>query len=87
VAIKDWTFIFGPDFCAGIGNGILLGYLMYTSRLVPRRMALLGVIGGPLAVAAATGELFGLIEQASAWDFLLTLPETLGSCRLASGSL
>jgi Domain of unknown function (DUF4386) len=75
VAIKDWTFIFGPDFCAGIGNGILLGYLMYTSGLVPRRMALLGVIGGPLAVVAATGELFGLIEQASAPDFLLTLPE------------
>jgi Domain of unknown function (DUF4386) len=75
VAIKDWTFIFGPDFCAGIGNGILLGYLMYTSGLVPRRMALLAVIGGPLAVASATGELFGLIEQTSALDFLLTLPE------------
>jgi hypothetical protein len=54
VAIHDWTFLFGPDFCAGIGNGILLGYLMYTSGLVSRRMALLGVIGGPLAVASAT---------------------------------
>jgi hypothetical protein len=75
VAIHDWTFLFGPDFCAGIGNGILLGYLMYTSGLVPRRMALLGVIGGPLAVASATLTLFGLIEQTSALDFLLTLPE------------
>jgi uncharacterized protein DUF4386 len=75
VAIHDWTFLFGPDFCAGIGNGILLGYLMYTSGLVSRRMALLGVIGGPLAVASATLTLFGLIEQTSALDFLLTLPE------------
>jgi hypothetical protein len=75
VAIHDWTFLFGPDFCAGIGNGILLGYLMYTSGLVPRRMALLGVIGGPLAVVSATATLFGLIEQTSAPDFLLTLPE------------
>jgi Domain of unknown function (DUF4386) len=75
VAIHDWTFLFGPDFCAGIGNGILLGYLMYTSGLVPRRMALLGVIGGPLAVVSATLTLFGLIEQTSAPDFLLTLPE------------
>jgi hypothetical protein len=75
VAIHDWTFLFGPDFCAGIGNGILLGYLMYTSGLVPRRMALLGVIGGPLAVVSATLTLFGLIEQTSALDGLLTLPE------------
>jgi hypothetical protein len=75
VAIHDWTFLFGPDFCAGIGNGILLGYLMYKSGLVSRRMALLGVIGGPLAVASATLTLFGLIEQTSALDFLLTLPE------------
>jgi Domain of unknown function (DUF4386) len=75
VAIKDWTFLFGPDFCAGIVNGILLDYLMYTSGLVPRRMALLGVIGGPVAVASASGELFRLIEQTSALDFLLTLPE------------
>ena len=75
VAIHDWTFLFGPDFCSGIGNGILLGYLMYTSGLVPRRMALLGVIGGPLAVLSAILTLLGLIEQTSALDVLLTLPE------------
>ncbi len=83
VAIHDWTFLFGPDFCAGIGNGILLGYLMYTSGLVPRRMALLGVIGGPLAVVSATLTLFGLIEQTSAPDFLLTLPEIAWELSLA----
>jgi hypothetical protein len=49
VALHDWTFLLGPQFCAGFGNGILLGYLMYRSGLVPRRMALLGLIGGPLA--------------------------------------
>ena len=47
VAVKDWTFLFGPGLCAGIGNGILLGYLMYTSRLVPRYLAVLGLVGGP----------------------------------------
>ena len=36
-AIKDWTFLFGPGFVVGIGNGLLLGYLMYRSELVPRR--------------------------------------------------
>ena len=49
VALHDWTFLLGPQFCAGFGNGILLGYLMYRSGLVPRGMALLGLIGGPLA--------------------------------------
>lgn len=48
VAVHDWTFLLGPSFCAGFGNGILLGYLMFRSGLVPRRMALIGVIGGPL---------------------------------------
>jgi hypothetical protein len=47
VAIHDQTFLLGLAFCAGFGTGLLLGYLVYRSGLVPRRMALLGVIGGP----------------------------------------
>ena len=46
VALHDWTFLFGPSILAGVGNGMLLGYLMYRSGLVPRRMAMLGLIGG-----------------------------------------
>ena len=59
VAIHDWTFLLGPAFCAGCGTGLLLGYLMYKSGLVPRRMAMLGLIGGPLIFASATAILFG----------------------------
>ena len=47
-ALKDWTFLFGPGLVVPFGNGLLLGYLMYTSGLVPRRMTWLGLIGGPL---------------------------------------
>ena len=47
-ALKDWTFLFGPGFIVPFGNGLILGYLMYKSGLVPRRMAWLGLIGGPL---------------------------------------
>jgi hypothetical protein len=36
VAVHDATFLLGPGFLAGLGNGILLGYLMYRSGLVPR---------------------------------------------------
>ena len=44
----EWAFEWGPELVAGIGNGLLLGYLMYRSALVPPRMALSGLIGGPL---------------------------------------
>src|SRR3954447_9100330 len=45
-AIKDWTFLLGPGWVVGWGNGMILGYLMYRSELVPRRAAWLGLIGG-----------------------------------------
>jgi hypothetical protein len=77
VAIHDQTFLLGPAFCAGFGNGLLLGYLMYTSGLVPRRMALLGLIGGPMAVATATAVLFGAYDQTSAVNSLFTVPEAV----------
>ncbi len=75
VAIHDGTFLLGPAFCAGLGNGIMLGYLMYASGLVPRPMAVLGMVGGTLAFATATAVLFGAYEQTSGPSFLLTLPE------------
>jgi Domain of unknown function (DUF4386) len=82
VAIHKWTFLLGPAFCAGLGNGLLLGYLMYTSGLVPRRMALLGLIGGPLAVATAIAVLFGAYDQTSAINFVFTVPEILWEASL-----
>ena len=83
VALKDWTFLLGPAFCAGLGNGILLGYLMYKSGLVPRGMAMLGLIGGTLAFATATAVLFGAYEQTSAISFVFTIPEILWEASLA----
>jgi hypothetical protein len=75
VAFHDWTFLLGPSLCAGIGNGLLLGYLMFRSGLVPRRLALIGLVGGPLAIAAAGGALFGVYDQNSDPQLFLTLPE------------
>jgi Domain of unknown function (DUF4386) len=82
VAVHDRTFLLGPAFCAAFGNGILLGYLMYRLKLVPRRIALLGVIGGPLAFASATAVLFGAYEQTSGASFIATLPEILWEASL-----
>jgi Domain of unknown function (DUF4386) len=82
VAIHKWTFLLGPGFVAGAGNGLLLGSLMYRSGLVPRPMALLGLIGGSLACVAATLELFGVIEQVSAAAAIMTLPEAIWEASL-----
>jgi hypothetical protein len=73
--IHEWASLFGPTYCAGFGNGILLGSLLYRSGLVPRRMALLGLIGGPLICAAATAVLFGVVERTAGPAFLANVPE------------
>jgi hypothetical protein len=83
VAVHDGTFLLGPQFCAGFGNGLLLGYLMYRSGLVPRGMALIGLIGGPLAFAGGTAVLFGLFDQSSGPLFVLTAPEIVWEASLA----
>ena len=77
VAVHDWTFLLGPGFLAPLGNGILLGYLMYRSGLVPRGMAMLGLIGGPLLIASFVAVLFGVFEQVSLPAAIATIPEFL----------
>jgi uncharacterized protein DUF4386 len=76
-AIKDWTFVLGPGFIVGLGNGLLLGYLMYRSGLVPRPMAVLGLIGGPLVCASGIAVLFGVFEEGGAGQGIATVPEFL----------
>jgi hypothetical protein len=77
VALHDWTFLFGPGIVVGIGNGLILGYLMYTSRLVPRGLAMLGLIGGPLIIVSGVGTLFGVIEAGGVVQLIATIPEFL----------
>jgi hypothetical protein len=83
VALHDRTFLLGPAFCAGFGNGILLGYLMYRSKLVPRPWAVVGIIAGCIAFASASAVLFGLYEQVSSVSFLFTVPEIVWELFLA----
>ena len=75
VAVHDWTFLIGPGWIVGVGNGLILGYLMYRSGLVPRRMAMLGLIGGPLIIISGTAVLFNVIQPGSAPQVIATIPE------------
>jgi hypothetical protein len=81
VAVHDWTFLFGPGFCVGVGNGIILGYLMWKSGLVPRRMAMLGLIGGPLVLIRAILILFDVVGPGAAIA-VLVIPEILWEAAL-----
>ena len=75
VAIHDWTFLLGPGWVVGVGNGLILGWLMYRSGLVPRGMALLGLVAGPVLLAGGTAALLGVIELDSALWTLAAGPE------------
>lgn len=71
----EWAFLFGPGLVVGFGNGLMLGYLMHRSGLVPRGMAMLGLIGGPLLILSFVLQLFDVAHQGSSATNLLALPE------------
>jgi hypothetical protein len=73
VATYNATFLLGQTLMPAI-NALLLGSLLYRSRLVPRVLPVMGLIGAPLLIAAFVAILFGGIEQISAWTAIATLP-------------
>lgn len=89
VAIHDWTFLLGPGVIPGV-NALLLGYILYRSRLVPRVIPALGLIGAPLLLASATAIMFGVYEQVSVISAMSAIPialweGTLGVWLIAKG--
>lgn len=73
VAVYNWTFLLGQSLMPAI-NALLLGTLLYRSRLVPRALPVLGLIGAPLLLAADIATLFGAIGQFSALAAVAALP-------------
>jgi len=62
VAFQDFTFLVGPGFICGT-NTVLMAWIMCKSGLVPRFIAVLGLIGGPLVFAVNVVKMFGYSEQ------------------------
>src|SRR3954453_16151883 len=78
--IKDWTFLLGPGWVVGWGNGLILAYLMYRSELVPRAEWWLGFIGGTLLIPTGTAILLTGNDPSDALRSLqaiATIPEFL----------
>jgi hypothetical protein len=76
-ATYDWAFLFGPGLVVGFGNGLILGYLMYKSGLVPRKMAMFGLVGGPMLIISFGLILFGVYDNGPGPAGLMALPEII----------
>jgi len=75
VAVRNWTFVLGPGFCAGVGNGLILGYMMYRSGLMPRGLAMLGLIAGSLICISGLGVVLDVIPRGGTAQAIATIPE------------
>jgi Domain of unknown function (DUF4386) len=73
VELRQWTFLVGPGLIPGV-NALFLGYALYRSRLVPRLIPTIGLVGAPLIFASATGTLFGAWDQVSVLGGIGALP-------------
>ena len=75
VAIRNWTFVLGPGFIAGLGNGLILGYMMYRSGLMPRGLSMLGLIGGTLICITGLGVVLDVFARGGTAQAIATVPE------------
>ena len=82
VSMYEFGFLFGPGLVVGFGNGLILGWLMYRSGLVPRRLAMVGLIAGPCLIIAFVLVLFGVIETGSPGQALFSFPEMVWEAAL-----
>jgi len=72
IALRDWSFALGTGVPAL--NAVLLGWLLYTSRLVPRPIPVLGLIGAPMFASWLVGYILGITDGASAWHTIGVAP-------------
>jgi len=73
VAWYEWTTLLGPGLVCGT-NTVLMAYLMYRSRLVPRIIPILGLVGGPLIFVVTVVKMFGILEQLPEWTGITVIP-------------
>lgn len=73
VGLYEFSFRVGPNLVLATST-VVLAYALFRSRLVPRWIAMLGLVGGPLIFAWATGSTFGLWDHFSVWGGVVTVP-------------
>ncbi|HEY6570705.1 MAG TPA: DUF4386 domain-containing protein [Candidatus Limnocylindrales bacterium] len=72
VTVRNWSFVLGTGVPAL--NAVMLGWLMYKSRLVPRAIPVIGLIGAPLFTSWIIGYVLGVTESGTAWHAIGVAP-------------
>jgi len=73
ISLYDRIFLLSQSFIPAV-NALLIGSLLYQSRLVPRWLPLLGFTGMTLLVAGDGAVLFGVIGQHASTTGLFAIP-------------
>ena len=76
ITMYDRIFLLSGSFFPAL-NALLIGSLLYQSRLVPRGLALIGIVGGPILLAGYIAVMFGLIGQHAPLATLSSIPVAL----------
>ncbi|MBV9175259.1 MAG: DUF4386 domain-containing protein [Chloroflexi bacterium] len=71
--LYDRIFLLSQSLMPAV-NDLVLGILLYQSRLVPRVLPLIAFIGAPLLLASDGAVLFGLLDRTSGATALAALP-------------
>src|SRR6202043_1940747 len=74
--LYDRIFLQGQSFMPAV-NDLLLGFLLYQSRLVPRVLSLIGIVGGPILLAGYIAVMFGLLGQHAPLATFSSIPVAL----------
>ena len=82
LTFHHWTFTFGPNIALGPST-FMIGYILYTSRAVPRVIGIMGMVGGPLILICGILVMFGAFSQVSLWAGLLAIPVFIYEMTLA----
>ncbi len=72
ITLYDRIFLLGQSFMPAL-NDLMLGLLLYQSRLVPRTLAVIGIVGSVPLIAGFIAVMFGVIGQHSALEGLASL--------------
>jgi hypothetical protein len=76
VALYDRFFLVGQSFLPAV-NDMLLGYLLYKSRLVPRALSLIGIVGGPILIIGFISVMFGFVGRFDSLAAMSAIPVAL----------
>ncbi len=76
VVLYNRIFLLGQSFMPAICD-LLLGFLLYKSRLVPRALSLIGIIGGPILLVGYIAVMFGFVGRLAPLAALSAVPVAL----------